>query len=154
MSGKKSKAIRRTVRREIRRADVESKKPRWVPKSVWKGFIKRVSLAFKPQTKPIKIQKRRNDMSGNGGKRTAIPMGLPNAGDQPQVQIDINDTTEQLCLKCHGQHFELVMKLRVFSRLSPKNPSGKDALIKMEVYLCRDCGHEYGKPVIEDGKAD
>ena len=35
---------------------------------------------------------------------------------------------------------------------SQKNPSGQDALIKVEVYLCRACGHEYGQPIVQDNR--
>ena len=70
---------------------------------------------------------------------------------QKQNHIGINDTVEQHCPKCFGQYFDIATKLRIFSKLNPKNLSGKDVLIKVEVYLCRDCGHEYGQP-IQDGK--
>ena len=87
-------------------------------------------------------------------KPTIVPMRVPNVGQPQQQQINIADTAEQPCLKCLGQHFDIAVRLRVFSRLNPKNLSGQDALIKMEVYLCRSCGHEYGQPVVQDGKAD
>ena len=103
------------------------------------------------------FKKRRNAMSnGNKGpnKPTVIPMRVPNVG-QRQQQIDINDTAEQPCVSCGGRHFDIAVRLRVFSKLNPKNPSGQDALIKVEVYMCRACGHEYGQPVaMSDGKAD
>jgi len=56
MSGKKAKAIRRAIRREIKRADVRSTKPRWMPRTLWDRFIKRVSLVFKPQPSVKKKQ--------------------------------------------------------------------------------------------------
>lgn len=98
-------------------------------------------------------------MSGNmgrkNGKPTVIPMRVPNVGQPQQIQFDIKDTTGQLCVMCSGWHFDLSYRLQVLSRLNPKNPSGQDALIKMEVFLCRSCGHEYGQPVtLNDGKAD
>ena len=69
-----------------------------------------------------------------------------------QNQISINDTVEQNCPKCLGQYFDIVTKLRIFSKLNPKNSSGKDVLIKVEVYLCRDCKHEYGQPIVQGSK--
>ena len=93
-------------------------------------------------------------MSGNNGKPTVIPIRVPNVGQPQQQQINIQDTAEQLCPKCLGKHFNIAVRLHVFSKLNPKNPSGQDVLIKMEVYLCRSCGHEYGQPVVQDGKAD
>ncbi len=77
---------------------------------------------------------------------------FPMRPQQKQNPISINDTVEQNCPKCGGQYFDIVTKLRIFSKLNPKNLSGKDVLIKIEVYLCRDCGHEYGQPVVQDGK--
>ena len=68
---------------------------------------------------------------------------------QKQNLISINDTVEQNCPKCFSQYFDIVTKLRIFSKLNPKNLSGKDVLIKVEVYLCRDCGHEYGRPIVD-----
>jgi len=93
------------------------------------------------------IKKRRDAMSRNNqGKPTVIPMRVPNVGQPQQQQINIQDTAEQPCPKCLGQHFDVAVRLRVFSKLNPTNPTGQDALIKMEVYLCRACGHEYGQP--------
>ena len=66
-----------------------------------------------------------------------------------QKQISIKDTVEQMCPKCLGQYFDIVTKLQIFPKLNPKNSSGKDVLIKVEVYLCRDCKHEYGQSVID-----
>ena len=108
------------------------------------------------------IKKRRKEMTNHNGKPTVIPMRVPNVG-QPQrpgagpqqIQFDIKDTAGQPCVKCSGWYFDLSYRLQVLSRLNPKNPTGQDALIKMEVYLCRSCGHEYGQPVVmSDGKAD
>ena len=46
MSGKKQKAIRRALRKEIRKADLKAKKPRYIPKMLWNIFMKRASLVF------------------------------------------------------------------------------------------------------------
>jgi len=109
------------------------------------------------------IKKRRNAMSNGNGpvKPIRIPVQVPNIGGHPlpkqpqQMQINIADTTEHVCVKCLGQHFDIAVRLRVFSKLHHKNPSGQDALIKVEVYLCRNCGHEYGQPVaLNNGKAE
>ena len=101
------------------------------------------------------INKRRKEMSGNNKKPRGIPMQIPNVGQPPQVNITEADTIAKVCGKCQGQYFETVVKLRIFPSLSLKNTSGKDVLIKMEAYLCYDCGHEYGQPVVlNDGKAE
>lgn len=85
----------------------------------------------------------------NNNNNNKFPVTRP---QQKQNPISINDTVEQACPKCLGQYFDIVTKLRIFSKLNPKNLSGKDVLIKVEVYLCRDCKHEYGQPVQDDKK--
>lgn len=85
----------------------------------------------------------------NNTIKNKFPVTRP---QQKQSLIGINDTIEQICPKCLGQYFDIVTKLRIFSKLNPKNLSGKDVLIKVEVYLCRDCGHEYGQPIQDDKK--
>jgi len=138
MKGKKAKNIRRAVRREVRRADVESNKPRWMPKSLWVKFVKRVSLAFKPQT----LNERSESMNNKGQVR--IP--IPNIGAGQQQQFDVSDAVQRKCARCEGEHFDLVVRLAVISKMSPKNRTGQDVLIKFECYLCRSCGAEFGKP--------
>ncbi len=89
-------------------------------------------------------------MTNHNNKNIAkFPVTRP---QQKQGQIGINDTIEQICPKCLGQYFDIVTKLRIFSKLNPKNLSGKDVLIKVEVYLCRDCNHEYGQSIVRDDK--
>lgn len=46
MSGKKVKVIRRTIKKEIRKADLKAKKPVYIPKMLWNIFMKRASLVF------------------------------------------------------------------------------------------------------------
>lgn len=46
MSDKKIKAIRRALRKEIRKADIEAKKPRYITKFLWRLFVKRAQLIF------------------------------------------------------------------------------------------------------------
>lgn len=46
MSGKKVKVIRRTIKKEIRKADLKAKKPPYIPKMLWNIFMKRASLVF------------------------------------------------------------------------------------------------------------
>lgn len=87
--------------------------------------------------------------NNNNNIKNKFPVTRP---QQKQGYIGINDTIEQICPKCLGQYFDIVTKLRIFSKLNPKNSSNKDVLIKVEVYLCRDCKHEYGQSVIQDDK--
>jgi len=81
------------------------------------------------------------------GLNTRAPQQLPQ-----QVNINEADTLETKCMACGGELFNVAYRLRTFPALSPKNPTGKDQLIKMEVYMCQACGHEFGKPFLKDGK--
>ena len=63
-------------------------------------------------------------------------------GAQPgQIQISEQDTMEKAC-ECGGVLFDTAHRMRVLPAVSPKNPSGRDMLLKVEVYLCRACGAE------------
>jgi len=73
---------------------------------------------------------------------------------QPQVQLTEKDTIEIKCKPCGGELFDMAYRLRTFPALSPKNPTGKDQLVKIETHICRGCGHEFGKSFFQDGKAD
>lgn len=78
-----------------------------------------------------------------------IPMRAPAIGGMPgQIQIDANDTIEKRCEACDGQLFDLAYRYRILPSISVKNPSGKDMAIKVEAFVCRNCGHELGQPVI------
>lgn len=92
-------------------------------------------MSSRKEFKRLKKQEGRKFMNGKQGRR-AIPMQVPNLGGQQQVQIDVeNDTIEKHCQSCGGEHFDAVYRLRTLPSISPKNPSGKDVLIKTEVYL-------------------
>ena len=101
---------------------------------------------------PFGNQIKRRDAMNNGKDRKGIQIPIPNIGGGLQQQISMQDTTEQPCLKCQGQLFDSAVKLRVFSRMNLKNPTGQDVLIKIEVYICRACGHEHGQSVFQEGQ--
>lgn len=82
----------------------------------------------------------------SGRRYNKNPLNIPKVIPmQNAPQFDINDITEKNCIECGCQHFNPVVKLGIISGLSPKNPQGKDILIKIEVYLCLQCGTEYGE---------
>lgn len=71
-------------------------------------------------------------------------MGVPRIGGNPgQVMIMPGDTLEKGCT-CGGAVFRTAVRLRILPAVSPKNPTGKDQLLKVEVYLCETCGKELG----------
>ena len=91
-------------------------------------------------------------MSGNNKK--VIPMMVPNLGGPMQQPFDISEAIQKHCEKCGGLTFDQAVKLGLISKMAGRNRTGQDVLVKFEVYLCRSCGHEYGQPVVQDGKAD
>jgi len=67
---------------------------------------------------------------------------IPRIGGQPgQIQINTQDTMEKAC-ECGGEVFKVAYRMRILPAISPKNPTGRDMLLKVEVYLCRACGAE------------
>jgi len=78
-------------------------------------------------------------------KRT-IPMMVPNIGGQ-KLPFDISQATPKNCDACGCQHFMVAVRLGLISGMASGNITGRDQLVKFEVYLCIKCGHEYGQPV-------
>ena len=73
---------------------------------------------------------------------------------QMKIQVAEGDTTPGFCEACRGQHFDACFKIGVMSAIHPKNPTHKPISVNIPVLVCRSCGHEYGQPVIKNGKAD
>ena len=70
--------------------------------------------------------------------------GMPRIGAQPQrthVQLGAGDTIEKRCA-CGGELFDIAYRYRILPRINPKNPTGMDQPIKVEVFMCRACGIE------------
>ena len=83
-------------------------------------------------------------MSSKFRGRKIIPMGIPNLGQQQQIQINEADTTEKSC-PCGCELFDMAYRIRVLPSISPKNPTLNDMVIKIEAFTCRECGLELGK---------
>jgi len=60
-------------------------------------------------------------------------------GEQQQVHVDMTQTTEVKCENCGCDKFEQVIKMRRLSAIL--SPTGKEALIPMPVFACKNCGH-------------
>jgi len=65
-------------------------------------------------------------------------------GYQPQQQFDITEAVQKKC-DCGSEHFNQAYKLGVISGMAPRNRTGKDVIVRFEVFLCRECGKEFGK---------
>ena len=62
-----------------------------------------------------------------------------NNPQQPQMNIDMNQTTAEVCEKCENDTFVQVFKMRRLSALL--SPAGKESMIPIQAFACALCGH-------------
>ena len=62
-----------------------------------------------------------------------------NNPQQPQMNIDINQTTEIVCESCGNDAFVQVFKMRTLSALL--SPTGQKTMIPIQIFACAKCGH-------------
>ena len=58
---------------------------------------------------------------------------------QPQMQVDLSQTTAVKCESCGHDIFIPAFKMRKMSALL--SPHGKETMIPMQVFACAKCGH-------------
>ena len=58
---------------------------------------------------------------------------------QPQLNIDLNQTTEETCESCGHSIFVQAYKMRKLSALL--SPTGQESMIPIQVFVCAKCGH-------------
>ena len=58
---------------------------------------------------------------------------------QPQMQVDLSQTTAEVCEKCENETFTQVFKMRKLSALL--SPAGKPTMIPIQVFACTKCNH-------------
>ena len=58
---------------------------------------------------------------------------------QPQMNVDFNQTTSLECDKCKNETFTQVFYIRKLSALL--SPSGEESLIPVPTFACTGCGH-------------
>jgi len=59
--------------------------------------------------------------------------------EQPGLNVDFSQTTEEICESCENDTFTQVYKIRKLSALL--SPTGKPTMIPMQVFTCAKCGH-------------
>ena len=59
--------------------------------------------------------------------------------EQPGLNVDFSQTTEEVCGECGNDTFVQVFKIRKLSALL--SPTGKTTMIPMQVFACHKCGH-------------
>jgi predicted nucleic-acid-binding Zn-ribbon protein len=58
---------------------------------------------------------------------------------QPQLNIDLSQTTEETCESCGHSVFTQAYKMRKLSALL--SPAGQESMIPIQVFTCAKCGH-------------
>ena len=58
--------------------------------------------------------------------------------EQPGLQVDISQTTEEVCESCGNDTFTQVYKMRKLSALL--SPAGQETMIPMQIFACAKCG--------------
>jgi len=62
-----------------------------------------------------------------------------NNPQQPQMNIDLSQTTAEVCEKCENDTFTQVYQMRKLSALL--SPTGQEAMIPIQVFCCAKCGY-------------
>ena len=62
-----------------------------------------------------------------------------NSPQQPQMQVDMSQTTAEICEKCENDTFTQVFKMRKLSALL--SPTGQESMIPIQIFACAKCGH-------------
>jgi len=62
-----------------------------------------------------------------------------NNPQQPQMNIDMNQTSAEICESCKNDTFIQVYKMRKLSALL--SPTGEEAMIPIQVFACAKCGN-------------
>ena len=62
-----------------------------------------------------------------------------NNPQQPQMKVDLSQTTAVVCEACGHDVFVPAFKMRKMSALL--SPHGKETMIPMQVFACAKCGH-------------
>ena len=62
-----------------------------------------------------------------------------NNQQQPQMNIDMSQTTAEVCESCENDTFIQVYQMRKLSALL--SPTGEPAMIPIQVFACAKCGH-------------
>ena len=62
-----------------------------------------------------------------------------NNQQQPQMNINMSQTTAEVCESCENDTFIQVYQMRKLSALL--SPTGEPAMIPIQVFACAKCGH-------------
>ena len=72
-----------------------------------------------------------------------------NNPQQPQMKVDMSQTTSVSCEACKHDVFIPSFKLRKLSALL--SPHGKETMIPIQVFACAKCGHINEEFLLKEG---
>ena len=64
---------------------------------------------------------------------------MNNPQQQPQMNVDLSQTTAEVCEKCENDTFIQVFKMRKISALL--SPTGEESMIPIQSFACAKCGY-------------
>ena len=64
---------------------------------------------------------------------------MDNSQPKPQMNIDFNQTTAEVCEKCENDTFVQVFQMRKLSALL--SPAGEETMIPVKTFACAKCNH-------------
>ena len=64
---------------------------------------------------------------------------MTNNEQQPQMNVDLSQTSTEVCEKCENETFIQVFQMRKLSALL--SPTGTEAMIPIQVYACAKSGN-------------
>ena len=59
--------------------------------------------------------------------------------EQPGLQVDLSQTTAEVCEKCENDTYVQVFKMRKLSALL--SPTGQESMIPIQIFACAKSGH-------------
>ena len=77
---------------------------------------------------------------------------MTNNEQQPQMNVDLSQTSTEVCEKCENETFIQVFQMRKLSALL--SPTGTEAMIPIQVFACAKCGHINPDFLPKDNKED
>lgn len=84
----------------------------------------------------------------NDKKRT-IPFPVPAIGGGQQPPFDLKQAEKKICEACKSEIFEKVYRMGMISKFASGNKTQIDVMVEYPIYVCRECGWEFGAEVGE-----
>lgn len=76
-----------------------------------------------------------------------ISIPVPGIGGKQQPSFDLKEAEHKICESCQSEIFEKLYRLGMISQFASGNKTKMDITVEYPVYVCRDCGWEFGTEV-------